>query len=111
MKPGQVFNRIHVDDIALTLETAMDRTSGFDTFNVCDDEPCPPQDVVAYAAELVGMAPPPEIPFEQAQLSPMGRSFYEDCKRVANARIKQALGVRLAYPTYREGLLAIVRGG
>ncbi len=116
IKPGQVFNRIHVADIAATLARAMalasaDIPTGFDTYNVVDDEPAPPQDVVAYAARLLGMQPPPEIPFADAQLSPMAQSFYGESKRVDNRRLKTALGVKLAYPTYREGLAAIQRGG
>ena len=115
IKPGQVFNRVHVVDIARALERTMalasaDQAIGYDTFNVVDDEPAPPQDVVAYAAELLGLPAPPEVPFEAASLSPMGRSFYGESKRVGNARLKQALGFELQYPTYREGLLAIVRG-
>lgn len=111
VKPGQVFNRIHVDDIALTLHAAMLATGArHEVFNVCDDEPSPPQDVIAHAAELLGLPVPPEVPFSQAALSPMARSFYEECKRVRNDRIKQSLGVNLLYPTYREGLLAILRG-
>ncbi|MEM8648340.1 MAG: SDR family NAD(P)-dependent oxidoreductase, partial [Pseudomonadota bacterium] len=77
-------------------------------YNVCDDEAAPPQDVVAYAAELLGQPAPPEIAFEEAEMSPMGRSFYAESKRVANVRIKQELGVELAYPTYREGLTALL---
>lgn len=109
IKPGQVFNRIHVADIATVLEAAIARATGHTVFNLADDEPSPPQDVVAYAAELLGLPVPEDIPFAQANLSPMGRSFYEECKRVSNARIKSALGVRLAYPTYREGLRAILQ--
>jgi nucleoside-diphosphate-sugar epimerase len=112
IKPGQVFNRIHVADIAATLARAMAFAqagvdTGYDTYNVVDDEPAPPQDVVTYAAQLLGVPPPPEIPYSQAQLSPMAQSFYSENKRVANLRLKSALGVTLAYPTYREGLAAI----
>ncbi len=114
VKPGQVFNRIHVADIAATLARAMALASAgkvpaYDTFNVVDDEPAPPQDVVAYAAELLGVPLPPEIPFSDAQLSPMAQSFYGESKRVENGRLRSALGVTLAYPTYREGLAAILR--
>jgi nucleoside-diphosphate-sugar epimerase len=106
IKPGQVFNRIHVDDIATIVAAAFERrASGI--FHGVDDEPAPPQDVLAYAAELLGLLPPPEVPFEQADLSPMARSFYGESKRVRNDRIKHDLGVRLAFPTYREGLRAI----
>ncbi len=113
VKPGQVFNRIHVEDIAQTVIAAIrrDRRAGVHIFNVTDDEPAPPQDVLAYAAELIGAPPPPEIPFEKAELSPMGRSFYEDNKRVRNVKIKRELGVLLHYPTYREGLQALAREG
>jgi dTDP-4-dehydrorhamnose reductase len=115
IKAGQIFNRIHVIDIARTLERAMTLASAgtatrFDTYNVVDDEPAPPQDVVTYAAQLVGIPPPPEIPFAEAQLSPMAQSFYGESKRVSNHRLKTTLGVTLAYPTYREGLAAIHRG-
>jgi nucleoside-diphosphate-sugar epimerase len=107
IKPGQVFSRIHRDDIVRTLRASMARPNPGAAYNVCDDEAAPPQDVIAYACELLGVAPPPEIPFETAELSPMARSFYRDNKRVANRRIKEDLGVRLAWPTYREGLTAL----
>ena len=100
IKPGQVFNRIHVDDIA----GALWHLAGSDiggVFNVTDDEPAPPQDVVTYAAELMGVAPPPEIPFETAELSPMARSFYGENKRVSNAAIKAA-GYGFQFPDYRS---------
>ncbi|WP_296742994.1 SDR family oxidoreductase [Mesorhizobium sp.] len=102
VKPGQVFNRIHCDDIAGALWHLADRNLG-GIFNVTDDEPAPPQDVVAYAARLMGIEPPPEIPFETAQLSPMARSFYGENKRVANAAIKAA-GYPFRYPNYRVAL-------
>ena len=105
VKPGQVFNRIHVDDIAgATALLARKELGGI--FNVTDDEPAPPQDVVARAADLVGIAPPSETAFDEAELSPMARSFYGDNKRVSNAKIKQA-GYAFLYPTYREGLAAL----
>lgn len=107
VKPGQVFNRIHVDDIATALDASIGRPKAGRIYNLADDEPAAPQDVVAYAAELLGVAAPPEIAFEDAGLSPMARSFYGDNKRVRNDRIKRELGVRLAYPTYREGLKAL----
>lgn len=107
VKPGQVFNRIHVADIAATLEAAIVKGGRHDIYNVTDDEPAPPQDVIALAAVLLGQPPPPEIPFNDAEMSPMGRSFYSELKRVRNDRIKQDLGVELTYPTYREGLAAI----
>lgn len=112
VKPGQVFNRVHVADIATTLARAMTLASnglspGYDAYNVVDDEPAPPQDVVTFAADLLGLPPPPEIPFDAADLSPMARSFYGENKRVSNARLKSALLIDLAYPTYREGLRAL----
>ena len=106
IKPGQMFNRIHVDDIAAIVAAAFDKHVG-GVFNGVDDAPAPPQDVIAYAAELLGLAPPPEIAFEDADLSPMARSFYGESKRVRNDKIKRDLGVELAYPTYREGLQAV----
>ncbi len=111
VKPGQVFNRIHVDDIAATLAASLQRPRAGAIYNVSDDEPAPPQDVIAYAAQLAGIAPPPEVPFEAAELSPMARSFYAENKRVANRLIKDELGVRLRYPTYREGLEALYAAG
>lgn len=99
VKPGQVFNRIHCDDIAGALWQLVGSNKG-GIFNVTDDDPAPPQDVVAYAASLMGVEPPPEIPFETAQLSPMARSFYGENKRVANAAIKAA-GYSLRFPDYR----------
>ena len=110
VKPGQVFNRIHVDDIVQVLGAAIARNAA-GLFNVADDAPAPPQDVVAHAAALMGVDPPPEIPFAEADLSPMARSFYGDNKRVANARIKRELGIALRFPTYREGLTALWREG
>ena len=107
VKPGHVFSRIHVEDIASVLEASIARPNAGAAYNVCDDEAAPPQDVVAFAAELIGMAPPPEVPFEEADLSPMARSFYAESKRVSNNRIKTELGVELRFPTYREGLRAI----
>ncbi len=110
VKPGQVFNRIHVHDIAQAVVAAIhqDRHQPETRiFNVTDDEPAPPQDVVLYASELIQAPPPPEIAFELAELSPMARSFYEDNKRVRNEKLKRELGVTLRYPTYREGLAAL----
>lgn len=107
-KPGQVFNRIHVEDIGAVVEAGIHAgAAGAGVFNVTDDEPAAPQDVSAFAAELLGMEPPPLVPWDQADLSPMARSFYGENKRVRNARIKDALGVRLSFPTYREGLRAL----
>lgn len=111
VKPGQIFSRIHVEDIAEVLVASIARPHAGAAYNVCDDEAAPPQDVVAYAAALMGIEPPPEIPFEEADLSPMAKSFYEDVKRVSNKRIRQELGMRLRYPTYREGLKALYEAG
>jgi len=109
VKPGQVFNRIHVEDIGrITALAAERRLAGI--FNLCDNEPAPPQDLVTHAAHLLGVVPPPEIPFETAPMSEMARSFYSDNKRVSNRAIRDALGIELLYPTYREGLAAI-KGG
>jgi nucleoside-diphosphate-sugar epimerase len=109
VKPNQVFSRIHVADIAGVLEASIANPNPGRVYNVADDEPAPPQDVVAFAAELLGRPAPPEVPFEEAELSPMGRSFYAESKRVDNRRIKQELGYTLVYPTYREGLTALCR--
>ena len=108
VKPGQVFNRIHVDDIAAALAIAMTGPPWHKVYNLVDDEPAPPEDVVAFAAELLGVAPPPPIPFAEAELSPMAARFYAESKRVSNRRMRRDLGVSLAYPTYREGLAAIL---
>lgn len=110
IKPGQVFNRIHTDDIASAIMAAVHH-QGSGTWNVCDDEPAPPQDVIAYAAELMGVAPPPEEAFETAEMSAMARSFYASSARVSNAKLKRELGVTLAHPTYRHGLDALWRAG
>jgi nucleoside-diphosphate-sugar epimerase len=109
VKPNQVFSRIHVTDIAGVLEASIAHPNPGRVYNVADDEPAAPQDVVAFAAELLGRPAPPEVPFEEAELSPMGRSFYAESKRVDNRRIKQELGYTLVYPTYREGLTALHR--
>lgn len=106
-KKGQVFNRIHVDDIARIVGTAMHRKLG-GIFNGADDEPTPPQIVIEHAAKMLGVKPPPLLDFETAEMTPMARSFYGDNKRVGNARIKKDLGLSLLYPTYREGLKMIL---
>jgi nucleoside-diphosphate-sugar epimerase len=111
LKPGQVFNRIHVDDIAAALIASMERPRAGAIYNLADDEPAPAPDVVAYAAGLAGVPPPPEVRFEEAGLSPMAASFYGESKRVANRLIKDELGVRLRHPTYREGLTALRAAG
>jgi len=108
IKPNQVFNRIHVEDIGrVTALAAQSKLSG--TFNLSDNEPAPPQDLVEYAARLMGVPVPPGIPFEAAQMTPMARSFYTDNKRVDSEAIQQALGISLLYPNYRAGLDAIFR--
>jgi nucleoside-diphosphate-sugar epimerase len=108
VKPGQVFNRIHVDDIGrVTALAAEARLDG--TFNLGDDEPTPPQLVIEHAAAMLGMSPPPAHDFATAEMTPMQRSFYADNKRVSNAAIKHALGIELLYPTYREGLASILK--
>lgn len=110
IKPNQIFNRIHVADIGLITEAAALQKAG-GVFNGADNEPAPPQDVVEYAAHLMGVDVPPDIPFDDADLSPMGRSFYGETKRVSNARLVRDLGVRLSYPTYREALDALWQEG
>jgi nucleoside-diphosphate-sugar epimerase len=110
VKPGQVFNRIHVDDIARVLAAAIDKDTGLKVFNVSDDEPAPPEDVVAFAAELMGLPVPPTVAFEAAGLSGVAASFWSECKRVRNERIRRQLEVELLYPTYREGLRALAVG-
>jgi nucleoside-diphosphate-sugar epimerase len=111
VKPGQVFNRIHAADIAGVLMASIERPSRNTIYNVADDEPGPPQDVIAYAAELLGREPPPEVPFDEAEQTPMARAFYEDNKRVRNTRIKTDLGATLRYPTFRHGLKALFEAG
>jgi nucleoside-diphosphate-sugar epimerase len=107
-KPGQVFSRIHVEDLASVLLASIERPRAGAVYNVCDDEPAAPADVVADAARLLGMPAPLLVPFETAELSPMAKSFYDDNKRVSNALMKQELGVTPRYPSYREGLAAIL---
>jgi len=109
IRPGQIFSRIHVEDIAGVLEASIGKPDPGRAYNVCDDEPRPPQDVMEFAAQLLSQPIPPAIPFEKAELSPMARSFYADSKRVSNQRIKTELGYRLIYPTYREGLTALAQ--
>jgi len=106
-RPGQVFSRIHVEDIAAVLEASIRRPAAGRIYNVCDDEPAAPADVVSEACRLLGVPPPPLIPYEEAALSEMGRSFWADNRRVRNERIKSELGVALRYPSYREGLAAL----
>lgn len=111
IKCDQVFNRIHVEDIARSIAACFERDEQGAVWNVCDDEPSPPQDVITFAAELMGVSPPPELDFDTADLSPMARSFYSECKRVSNRALKEKLGVTLAYPTYREALRALCVAG
>ncbi len=108
VKPGQVFSRIHVDDIAQVLAASIARPNPGAVYNLCDDDPAPPQDVIAHAAELLGLPLPPEVDFETAEMTPMARSFYAESKRVRNDRIKDELGVILKYPDYRSGLQAML---
>jgi nucleoside-diphosphate-sugar epimerase len=108
VKPGQVFSRIHVDDIAAVLRASIARPHAGAAYNVCDDEAAPPETVIEYACELLGVDPPAPVAFEDAELSPMGRSFYRDNKRVSNRRIREELGVTLNWPNYREGLRGLL---
>ena len=109
-KAGQVFSRIHVDDIARVLHAALQQPHP-GIYNVCDDDPASPEDILGLAADMLGLPPPPIVPYEQAEMTPMARSFYAENKRVRNDRIKTVLGVTLDYPTYREGLAAILAAG
>ena len=111
VKPGQVFNRIHVEDIARACAALVVYEGPSGIWNVTDDEPAPPQDVIAYAAEMMGVNPPPEQDFATADLTPMARSFYGENKRCSNARVKDELGLDFAYPTYREGIAALWADG
>jgi nucleoside-diphosphate-sugar epimerase len=111
VKPGQVFNRIHVADIAQAINGCFLGDAPGGIYNVTDDEPAPPQDVVTFAAKLLGVEPPPEKPFEETALTPMQRSFYGENKRVLNRRMKDLLGFKLAYPTFREGIAALTPEG
>ena len=112
-KPEHLFNRIHVDDIVQTLRASMVQPNAGVIYNVCDDEPATPCDVTSYACELMGITPPPLVPFDKAAetMSEMALSFWQDNRRVSNARIKEELGISLKYPSYREGLAAIWAGG
>jgi nucleoside-diphosphate-sugar epimerase len=111
IKQGQVFSRIHAEDIAGVCLASLDRPNPGAIYNVADNEPAPPQDVIAYAASLLGIDPPPEEPFETAEMTPMARSFYLDSRRIDNARVREELGYRFRYPTYREGLAALHAAG
>jgi nucleoside-diphosphate-sugar epimerase len=107
-KPGQVFSRIHVDDIALSLCHSLAQPNPGRIYNVCDSHPCAPAEPVEYACQLLNVAPPPLLDWQNAGLSPMGISFYSECKRVKNERLVTELGVSLQYPDYREGLRSIL---
>lgn len=111
VKPGQVFSRIHVDDIVSGLLASLDRPRAGGIYNLVDDEPAPPQDVMEHAAKLLGVPVPPDLPFNELGMSPATRRFYAENKRVSNARAKAELGWRPKYPTYREGLAAILKAG
>ena len=111
VKDGQWFSRIHVEDIAQAVLASIERPRPGAVYNLCDDDPAPPQDVIAHAARLLGVAPPPLEPFETAEMTPMARSFYAESKRVRNDRVKDELGVRLLFPDYRTGLAALLARG
>lgn len=108
VKPGQVFSRIHVDDIAQVLAASIARPNPGAVYNLCDDDPAPPEDVIAHAARLLNLPPPPAEDFATAEMTPMARSFYAESKKVRNDRIKTELGVRLIHPDYRAGLAALL---
>jgi nucleoside-diphosphate-sugar epimerase len=108
VKPGQVFSRIHRDDIVQILLASIARPNAGAAYNVCDDDAADPAAVITHACKLLNVTPPPEVPYAEAQLSPMARSFYDDNKRVRNDRIKRELGVALKYPDYRAGLAALL---
>ena len=110
-KPGQVFNRVHAADIARACAALVTHEGPSDVWNVTDDEPAPPQEVVAYAAALMGVEPPPEQDFATADLTPMARTFYGENKRCSNRKVREELGLEMAYPTYREGLAALWADG
>ncbi|WP_460273055.1 SDR family oxidoreductase [Celeribacter sp. ULVN23_4] len=111
VKPGQVFSRIHVEDIAQVVEASINRPESSGIYNVCDDLAVPPQEVIGYAADLLGLPLPPEEDFETAEMTPMARSFYAESKKVRNDRMKQELGVKLIYPDYKSGLKALLAEG
>lgn len=108
VKPGQVFSRIHVEDIAQVLAASIARPRPGAVYNLCDDDPAPPEDVIAHAAALLGLPPPPQEDFATAEMTPMARSFYAESKKVRNDLIKTELGVRLIHPDYRSGLAALL---
>jgi nucleoside-diphosphate-sugar epimerase len=108
IKPGQVFSRIHVDDIAQVLAASIAQPNPGAIYNVCDNDPAPPEDVIAHAADLLGQPIPPAVDFATAEMTPMARSFYAESKKVRNDRIRDELGVQLLYPDYRSGLAALL---
>ena len=108
IKEGQYFSRIHVEDITTILAASLENPNWGNTYNLCDDDPAPPQDVIGYAAELLDLPLPPIVRFEDAELSPMARSFYAENKRVSNKKAKQEFGITLKYPSYRQGLQALL---
>ena len=108
IKQNQVFSRIHVEDIAQTIAASIAKPNAGQIYNVCDNDPAPPQDVIGYAATLLGLPLPPALDFKTAALTPMARSFYAESKKVSNARIKGELGVKLVYPDYKSGLQALL---
>jgi nucleoside-diphosphate-sugar epimerase len=111
IKPGQVFNRIHVDDVAGVALKLIEAGGPGGVWNVADREPAPPQDVIVFAARLMGIEPPQEELFESADLSPMARSFYADNRRISTEKLRRELGYAWSYPTYREGLTACYEAG
>ena len=108
LKPGHVFSRVHVDDIVQTVQRSMHHPTPGEMYNVADNEPSEPRDLLLEGAKLLQVKPPPPILFEEAKFSPMGRSFWDECRRVSNQKIREKLGIQVRYPSYREGLRAIL---
>jgi nucleoside-diphosphate-sugar epimerase len=108
IKPGQMFSRIHVDDIAQVVAASIAQPRPGAIYNLCDDDPAPPQDVLAYAARLLNMPLPPAVDFEIAEMTSMARSFYSENKRVRNDLIKSELSISLKHPSYKEGLQSLL---
>ena len=109
IKRNQVFSRIHVEDIATTLEASISKPKPGSIYNVCDDFPAPPEEVILYAARLLGLPDPPKVNFDDAKITAMARSFYSDSKRVRNNKIKSELNIKLRYPNYKSGLKALIK--
>lgn len=107
IKPGHVFSRVHVDDIVQTVAKSMHHPTPGEIYNVVDNEPSEPRELLLEGTKLLQVKPPPPIPFEEAHFSPMGRSFWDECRRISNQKIREKLGIQLLYPSYREGLRAI----